>query len=102
MTAAVDDETALEEVLAWLERPPQPGTPEDERFGDRLRQVLAASLPRDDMSDDDDPEAPAPLPLDADLRGRLEALARRRTQANPFGENRDGLGPTLGMDVSRS
>lgn len=98
MTSPVDDETALEEVLAWLEHPPQPGTPDDERFGALLRQVLAASL----LEDDEDPEVGAALPLDAGLRDRLEALARRRSAANPFGENRDGLGPTLGMDVSRS
>ncbi|WP_369058297.1 hypothetical protein ABOZ73_11545 [Caulobacter sp. 73W] len=98
MTNAVDDETALEEVLAWMERPPQPGTPEDARFGALLRQVLAASLPQDD----EDAETSDALPLDDDLRQRLEALAKRRDAANPFGENPNGLGPTLGMDVSRS
>lgn len=98
MTNPVDDETALEEVLAWLERPPQPGTPEDVRFGALLRQVLAASLPEDDEV----PEAGTALPVAADLRERLESLALRRGAANPFGENPDGLGPTLGMDVGRS
>ncbi|WP_269715387.1 hypothetical protein [Caulobacter sp. NIBR2454] len=99
MTNLVDAETALEEVLALLETPPQPGSPEDERFGVMLRQVLAASI-SDDGEDAD--EADAVLPIDNSLRQRLEALARRRDAANPFGENPNGLGPTLGMDIRRS
>ncbi|MGR4864422.1 hypothetical protein [Caulobacter sp. LARHSG274] len=97
MIEQVDDDTALEEVLQFLERPPAPGTPEDSWFGQRLRQVLAASLA--DEPEDEDAPAPEPnLALDPGLRDRLEAAAKRRS-GNPFGEHPDGIGPTLGMDL---
>ena len=100
MPDRVDNDTALEEVLEFLADPPAAGTPEDARFGARLRQVLAASIV-DDPVDDDDPIPTAELALDEDLRRKLEAVAKRRS-ANPFGEHPDGIGPTLGMDLSKS
>lgn len=100
MPDRVDNDAALEEVMAFLAEPPAPDTPEDARFGARLRQVLSASLV-DDPVDEDDPIPKAELALDADLRGKLEAVARRRS-GNPFGEHPDGIGPTLGMDLSKS
>jgi len=100
VTDRVDNDTALEEVLEFLADPPAPDTPEDARFGARLRQVLAASIV-DDPVDEDDPIPTAELALDEDLRRKLEAVAKRRSD-NPFGEHPDGIGPTLGMDLSKS
>ncbi|ADG08596.1 hypothetical protein B7G68_00350 [Caulobacter segnis] len=92
----VDDETALEDVLAFLDSPPEAGSTEDARFGERLRQVIAASIP---AAEDEDQEDTPRLSLDADLRRRLEALASRRAADHPFGDHPDGIGPTLGMDL---
>ena len=52
MTDRVDNDTALEEVMEFLANPPAPGTPEDARFGARLRQVLGRDLdePRSRLS----------------------------------------------------
>ncbi len=100
MPDRVDNDAALEEVMAFLADPPAAGTPEDARFGARLRQVLSASLV-DDPVDDDDPIPKAELVLDADLRARLEKAAQHRS-SNPFGEHPDGIGPTLGMDLGKS
>jgi hypothetical protein len=99
MTDHVDNDTALEEVLEFLADPSAPGTPEDARFGDRLRQVLSASIV-DDPVDEDDPVPRPELALDQDLRRKLEAVARRRS-SNPFGEHPEGIGPTLGMDLGK-
>lgn len=98
MLDRVDNETALEEVMAFLGNPPEAGSPDDTRFGERLRQVIAASIPLDEG---EDPEDAPKLRLDDAFRSRLEALARERG-GNYFGEHPDGIGPTLGMDVSRS
>ncbi|HJV43775.1 hypothetical protein [Caulobacter sp.] len=97
MIQPVDDDTALEEVLGFLATPPEAGSADDARFGARLRQVIAASIPADE---DDDSEDEPRLKLDADLRGRLDALARRRSENHPFGDHPDGIGPTLGMDLA--
>jgi hypothetical protein len=99
MIAQVDDDTALEEVLQFLERPPEPGTPEDAWFGERLRQVLAASI-ADEAEDENDPAPPPNLALDPALRDRLQAAAQRRAP-HPFGDHPDGIGPTLGMDLGK-
>lgn len=93
---SVDDETALEEVLAFLKSPPEAGSDDDARFGARLRQVIAAAIP---AGEDEDPEDAPRLTLDDDLRRRLDALARRRAEDHPFGEHPEGIGPTLGMDL---
>ncbi len=99
MPKTVDHETALEEVMSFLDSPPEPGTHEDERFGERLRQVIAASIPSEEG---DDPEDAPSLALDAGLRGRLEAAERKRSEGHYFGDHPDGIGPSLGMDLSRS
>lgn len=99
MADRVDDETAFEELMAFLDNPPEPGGAEDARFGERLRQVIAASVP---LSEEDDPEDAPTLALDVDLRARLETLAHKRAQGNYFGEHPDGIGPTLGMDFGKS
>jgi hypothetical protein len=95
----IDADTALEEVMTFLDSPPEPGSPDDAIFGERLRQVIAASIPNDPEDETDDPPA---LALDDDLRLKLEAAARRRSGSHPFGEHPNGIGPTLGMDVSKS
>ena len=100
MTDRVENDAALEEVMDFLAEPPAPGTPEDARFGARLRQVLSASLV-DDAVDEDDPLPKPELALDDGLRARLEAAAKHRS-SNPFGEHPDGIGSTLGMDLSKS
>jgi hypothetical protein len=99
MADRVDDETALEEVLAFLDSPPEAGGADDARFGERLRQVIAASIPLDEGEDPGDGPT---LQLDEDLRKRLEAVARRHAEGNYFGDHPNGIGPTLGMDVSKS
>ncbi len=96
MLDAVDDETALEEVLGFLDAPPEAGSADDERFRARLRQVIAASIPASEV---DEPEDAPRLVLDDDLRRRLDALARQRAEDHPFGDHPDGIGPTLGMDL---
>lgn len=99
MSKTVSDETALEEVMTFLDTPPESGSDADARFGDRLRQVIAASIP---LKDGDDPEDAPKLELDDGLRERLEAAAKRLQGSHYFGDHPDGIGPTLGMDVSRS
>ena len=94
----VDNDTALEEVMTFLGAPPEPGSVDDERFGERLRQEIAASNPLDEG---EDPEDGPTLQLDDTFRSRLEAVARQRG-GSYFGDHPDGIGPTLGMDVSRS
>lgn len=94
---AVDDETALEEVMGFLDFPPEPGSVDDARFAERLRQVIAAAIPLDEG---EDPADGPTLQLDDAFRRRLEATARQR--GGYFGDHPDGIGPTLGMDVGRS
>lgn len=99
MSDRVDDDTALEEVMRFLDSPPEEGSADDERFGARLRQVIAAAIRLDES---EDPADGPTLQLDDDLRGRLEALAKKRGGNHYFGDHPDGIGPTLGMDVSKS
>ncbi len=100
MTDRVDNDTALAEVMGFMASPPAKGTPDDARFGERLLQVLAASIV-DDPLDDDDPVPKAELTLDADLRARLEKASLQRN-GNPFGGYPDGMGPTLGGGLSKA
>jgi hypothetical protein len=97
MAKTVDNDTALEEVMTFLDSPPEPGSADDDRFGERLRQVIAASIPLDEGEDHED--APT-LRLDDAFRGRLEKLAQER--GGYFGDHPDGIGRTLGMDLSKS
>jgi hypothetical protein len=99
MPEVVDDETALEEVLAFLDAPPAAGSADDERFVARLRQVIAAAIP---AAEGEDPEDAPTLRIEDSLRERLEALAKARASHNYFGEHPNGIGPTLGMDVSNA
>ncbi len=98
MSQTIDNDTALEEVMSFLDSPPEPGSADDARFGERLRQVISASIP---LEEGDDPEDAPTLQLDDDFRRRLEKVATDRG-GNYFGDHPDGIGPTLGMDVSKS
>ena len=97
MVVSVSDETALEEVLAFLDQPPEAGTARDTVFGARLRQVMAAAIP--DEPEGDDRGEPTLL-LGEDLRRKLDLATRRRAETHPFGDYPEGIGPTLGMDLS--
>jgi hypothetical protein len=99
MPDRVDNDTALEEVMSFLDSPPEEGSADDARFGERLRQVIAASIPLDEG---EDPEDGPTLQLDDKFRSRLEKVARQRGGSHYFGDHPDGIGPTLGMDVSKS
>jgi len=92
-------EEALETVVGFLGDPPAPNTPQGKVFDEALVRVLAAapSAEREPLSSTD-----AAAGLDDGLRARLDALARRRAESGPFGDHPDGIGPTLGMDLSRS
>lgn len=98
MPHTVDADTALEDVLSFLESPPEPGSPQDAIFSQRLLQVIAASIPADPENED---EAPPALELGADLRRKLEDAARKRGGSHPFGDHPDGIGPTLGMNLGK-
>lgn len=95
----LDWEDALEVVVGFLESPPEAHTEEGKRFDQALLRVLAGAPA---ASQDAGTPVDATVGLDASLRGRLDDLARRRAHANPFGEHPDGIGPTLGMDLSHS
>lgn len=98
MAKPIDNDTALQEVMTFLDSPPEPGSADDERFGERLRQVIAASIPLDEGEDLED--APT-LQLDDAFRSKLEKVARQRG-GSYFGDHPDGIGPTLGMDVGKA
>lgn len=88
-------EDALECVLRGLEHPPAHGTDEDRDFLNALALVLATP-----PSGDDERPIAAPGALDDDLRRRLQAVAQHRDFPNLFGDHPDGIGRTLGMDLS--
>jgi len=91
-------ENALEAIIAFLPDPPAPGTAEGRRFDATLQRVLASAPV---VSEEALAESSS-LGLDSSLRQRLDELARRRAGDKPFGEHPDGIGTTLGMDLSRS
>lgn len=92
----LDDEAALEMVLAYLDALPLEGSEEDRLFGHALRHVNSVvAAPQADARE------PA-LSVNEDLVRRLADLERRREEGKPFGSHPEGLGPTLGMDVSHS
>lgn len=93
MSATFED--ALECVLKGLEHPPARGTDEDANFLIALALVLATP-----PAQDDDQPMVTPGVLDDDLRRRLQTLAQHRDFPNLFGDHPDGIGRTLGMDLS--
>jgi hypothetical protein len=99
MPNPVNDETALEEVMSFLDHPPMPGSSDDVVFGQRLRQVLAALVVDDDS--DQAEAAPPRLSIPDALKRRLDYAAHQKAMKHPFGENPDGLGPTLGMNLGK-
>jgi len=92
-------EDALETVMVHLEDPPHPESPAGEAFDEALRRLLAAASSAGRQPPSDGGAAPI---LDESLRVRLDDLARRRKPAHPFGDYPEGIGPTLGMDLSKS
>jgi len=92
-------EDALESVLAFLDDPPAPDTQAGQTFDAALRHVLA-SAPATGLAAPS--EADVIAGLDCGLRARLDDLLRRRAPRHPFGDHPDGIGPTLGMDLSKS
>jgi hypothetical protein len=83
--------------MTFLDAPPEPGSAHDARFGERLRQMITTSIP---LAEGEDPEDGPTLALDDSLRSRLEKVARDRG-GNYFGDHPAGIGPTLGMDLSK-
>jgi hypothetical protein len=94
LQSEADYEAALEEALKRLEAQPDYGDWSDPALDDLLAAIATFRLA---------PEAPhftqERRELD-EMRARLEALAEPRHRA--FGDGEDGIGPTLGMDVSHS
>lgn len=90
----VEYEAALEEALRRLEAQPAYGDWSDPVLDDLLAAIAAFRVA---------PEAPhfgqERRELDS-LRTRLDMLAEPRHRA--FGDGEEGIGPTLGMDVSHS
>ena len=83
-------EAALEQVIHLYDHPPAPGSADDDRFTALLDKVIRYrdSVPL---------EVLAPKTMDADLETRLRRLENLHPKQNP-----DGIGPTLGMDLSHS
>jgi hypothetical protein len=83
-------EAALEEVIHLYDHPPSPGSAGDDRFTALLDKVIR-------YRDSAPPEVIAPMTLDADLEARRRRLENLHPKQNP-----DGIGPTLGLDLSHS
>jgi hypothetical protein len=87
-------EAALEEALRRLEAQPTYGDWCDPALDELLAAIADYRVPHETPH-----FAGAHGSLDR-LRARLDALAEPRHRA--FGDGEDGIGPTLGMDVSHS
>ena len=87
-------EDALEQVMAYMEHPPAPGSEQDRAFSELLEYIRSyePSVSVDDSSGDPDAD------LRRELEIRIESLRRRTHREVP----EHGIGPTLGMDVSHS
>ncbi|PXA74410.1 hypothetical protein DMC25_25295 [Caulobacter sp. D4A] len=90
-------EDAFEIVLAGLDLPPKRGTPQNDRFQAAIERVLAEPGGSEESAEQD-AAVDDVVRVDKDLRRRLNALAN--PGRNPFGEHPNGIGPTLGMDLS--
>lgn len=92
ITSSIDYETALVMALAYAETRPEPGQPEYEAFEDLLGQIVAFRQVR--------PEA-QPSPVDT-LERKIADFERKKRNSEFLHRDGDGIGSTLGMDVSRS
>jgi hypothetical protein len=85
-----DFENALEEVIDLFDHPPSPGSAGEGRFAALLDQVIR-------FRDSAPAEEVAPLTQAPGLEARLRRLQELHAKPDP-----NGIGPTLGMDVSHS
>lgn len=92
-------ERDLEEVIALMDHPPQPGSADDRRFSELLERLEQYRL-----GDSGDTTKDRAAERIAAVSARLEAIRERREAARRRGSGEDGhgLGPTLGMDLGRS
>ena len=92
-------EQALEDAIELMAAPPSVGGAEDARLQGLLAQITA-------YRDQSEPEERAAVAqIESAFDERLKALeSERRADAKGYlgGERPGGLGPTLGMDVTRS
>ena len=84
-------EAALDEVIQMLEHPPAKGSADEARFPALLDQVAR-------YRDEAEPLVDHPR----DKIDRLDEHLRRLQSSPPNEEQEDGIGPTLGMDLSHS
>jgi hypothetical protein len=90
-------EADLQAVLDYFDNPPAPGSAEDRDFAERMVRVQQR-----ESEYTAEPEAPPPVMADQ-VRKRLAALKAATEPPEKHGLTEgDGMGPTLGMDVSRS
>ena len=84
-------EAALDEVIQMFEHPPAKGSADEARFPALLDRVAR-------YRDEAEPLANHPL----DKIARLDQHLKRLQSAHPNNDQDDGIGPTLGMDLSHS
>ena len=84
-------ESALDEIIQMFDHPPAKGSADDARFPILLDRVARY---REEM----EPRAEHPL----SKIERLDEHLRRMQSSLPNKEQDDGIGPTLGMDLSHS
>ncbi len=92
---AAEFDAILEEVTAYLENPPPEHSEADRRFGRLLEMLQAQPVPSFEPHETAHRDEARVAKLDKAL-ARAASLDRRPA----FGEHDQGIGPTLGMDVS--
>lgn len=90
-------EAALEQAAQSLKTPPAPDTVEEEAFFYLVAEIAAYERSFDPPQTSRERTLAAEL---EELKTRL--AARNAAKREPFGHHPDGIGPTLGMDVSHS
>ena len=91
ITSSIEYETALVSALAYVESQPEPGGPEYEAFENLLGQIVAFRRA--------EPAAPTAVEL---LERKILEFERKKRDAEFLHRGGDGIGQTLGMDVSHS
>lgn len=92
ITSSIEYETALVTAVAYAESRPEPGQPAFEALEDLLGQIVSYRRI--------EPEA-ARSPAEV-LEAKINEFARRKRDSEFLHRDGDGIGSTLGMDVSRS